>query len=784
MHCEKSSYRIVLEQKILRKNSFFQIVFFFIIVIGLSQTFSETQFQFKNLVLKAEKISQDSQNKKIQLKGNVKIFYKDIKFLAEDAIIDLKKKTIEIKKKAKFSSKDLSAEAEKLFYNYEKHTGIFHKAVIKSGKTTFEGEIITQESLKKYIIKNGFYTSCSNCPPLWSFSSSEIHAVLGEYAYIKHPKLKIFKMPLLYSPVFIIPLKTKRQSGLLPPSLYINELGTLALSQSYFWALSRSNDLTLTGSYYYSRGFKWITDYRYILNEDSKGQLKAGTINDSNFNDRKGEQRRWFVQYQHYQKLGRQTIQRAQFSWIGDIQYPQEFPRDIPSVGEPALENRISFTKNSNTHHFHLEADYYLNLLKNDVPFKNDDAVHRLPAISYSLIEIPLLDSPLKFDFNALYTNFFRHGLNFDDVEESSVIEQKQTACKALDTKEKIETCLSQIRYIKTDPDGIFDPERDILRTGQRLEFQPTFSLPLQVKKLINITPSFSYKGSYYVFPDLNNNKKSTFRQFIETSIRWETQAQAVFKKTTKRYQHKFKQIFEYSHIPWTSHNNHIFFGNFTDKPYRLSQEILTEDDFYSENHIGEGKVQFDYNDRLFRKKIISYTLINEIREKYKNQYKKLMAVSLSQYYDFNQKTIGKLTPWSPFLGKIQWNDNFFTSYFLFKYYTSLERLSFYTRLEFIFSYYLSMGVSYDKGFSVDSEGEVIKTSFNEDWSLDFSFKNSFLKFKGKINYSTLSKIIKSWEYSTSLLLPGECWHINFGQIRPINSEPIFQLNFLFRFNE
>ena len=69
------------------------------------------------------------------------------------------------------------------------------------------------------------------------------------------------------------------------------------------------------------------------------------------------------------------------------------------------------------------------------------------------------------------------------------------------------------------------------MRTGERLEVKPTVSLPFQVGRLINITPSLIYKQSYYFFDSLDKGVDRTKKSSVETSLRFETQAQGVFKR-------------------------------------------------------------------------------------------------------------------------------------------------------------------------------------------------------------------------------------------------------------
>ena len=136
---------------------------------------------------------------------------------------------------------------------------------------------------------------------------------------IKYPMLRISDIPVFWLPGLWVPLKTKRQSGVLTPSFQQGSKSGSALEFSYFWAISRSKDMTLSTKIYENRGIKGLFEYRYVLDKNRRGQLNGGILQDQAFqnNDSKNSdnsQRRLersFLEYDHYYKFPSHLIQRT-----------------------------------------------------------------------------------------------------------------------------------------------------------------------------------------------------------------------------------------------------------------------------------------------------------------------------------------------------------------------------------------------------------------------------------------------------------------------------------------
>ena len=71
-----------------------------------------------------------------------------------------------------------------------------------------------------------------------------------------------------------------RRTGFLIPRLGYGSHDGFAIRQPFFWAISRSQDATLTPIYRTKRGFELDGEYRYVLDERSRGDFRGRYLHD------------------------------------------------------------------------------------------------------------------------------------------------------------------------------------------------------------------------------------------------------------------------------------------------------------------------------------------------------------------------------------------------------------------------------------------------------------------------------------------------------------------------
>lgn len=763
------------------------------IFLYLFSSFVFAQTKINDILIQANEIERNLENKSVILNGNVKIIYKDYIISCDKATIDLHNRIVNAKGNVVLDDVTTHIEGESILYNLNTKRGTIYNGFIKSGKVIFDGEVIEKTDDKTYWSTNGQFTACDTCPPAWSFSGTEIEAELGGYADIKFPVLRIANFPVFFLPRILVPLKSERESGFLVPSLdYSKDKGT-AISLLYFWAISRSQDLTLTATHYQLRGLKPLIDYRYIIDKNSKGNLKFAFISDKAFqkfeNSEAENFTRWMLNYEHYYQLPNNFTQRAELNFLSDLRYLRDFPDDLGSQGRPALPNSFSLTRNGNQQHFSIEADYFVNLLKTNPLENNNDAVHKFPEINYSRNQTNLFGTSLLLNFNANYTHFSRDYQSYDDVKTQIEFDNDVAViCSGLSGNE-LESCKDGVSSIKDQPDGIFDPTQDIIRTGQRLELTPKISYPFQLGSYFSLLPTLSYRENHYAFdPQSEDYDQITSRRYLRSDVSLKTQLSRSFKTVDPSitYKHKIEPEIVYSQVPWSNLPDHPFFGNFQDVPIDKQNDPISESDFGGQGELGQGRVQFDYNDRFFDRRIATWGIINRVTKRTtinnSNQYKNVLTFALYQSYDFKEAKEQKAYPWSAISGYLNANHEYVQLYSSYKYFPYAKRTSSSSRLRIPIHKNSYTEVTYNRNFSITEDNKINTESLSEIIGLNLGIKNDFLDLVGSMNYNGLSYEITPWAVKAKVTPPGDCWSITFEVFKAVNSTPIFKFLLDFEF--
>jgi LPS-assembly protein len=739
------------------------------------------------LRMSADSISRDTETKVITLEGKVEISFDNQVIKADKAVINQKSEEILAEGHVILATEDTIVEGQMISFNYKTKLGRIENGFVQSGTVVFEGRKIEKKGENSYLAQDAKFTSCTTCPASWSFSGQEIDAEVGGYAYIKYPVLRVADFPIFILPRILIPLKSDRQSGLLVPSLDFSRKGGAALTMNYYWAVSRSKDVTLSLKNYQRRGLKALGEYRYVLSEGSTGVMHGATIRDQAFsldgqpNSPEFEIPRGYVNYRHYFTLPNDVINRMRFTYVTDLRYPRDFSEEVAGHGDPALENSFSLTQNTSDQHRSVDMGHYVNLLKDENPMtapgdaygRNDDAVHRWPEINWHFVDRSVLDSSFFVGLKVNYTHFARGDFGYDDIRTrpgGSVPE--------------------------SDPGrSAFDSRSDLIRTGHRTIIEPTISYPFQVGDLINITPRVKYNDAIYRFtpvdtappagPGQAEYTQNAYRRFLQTDIG----ATSVFSRVYNlngetKLKHEVIPEVLYSEVPWFEQSNHPFFGDFPTQPYSRIYEAVSTADFR-----GSSRLQFDYRDRLFDKRLIGLGLTNHwVKKTSQTQgkpiYEKVATLAIRQSFDFNEAERDKVAqrnfPWSPLNILLDLRTDRLETFTVADVFPYADVVNYSSRVRFKTLYGNYLELNYADRVFVDKDNNVSNETKN--LGAGVGLRTSYLDLTGLANYSLITKIVESWEYIALFKPPGDCWTIKAGHRKTVGADDIFQFSFNFEF--
>lgn len=756
--------------------------------------------KIQGLTLQADSLIRDHEREIVELEGNVQIVRGDQHIKCERALIFLRSKKLELYGNVEVTSSQQTLIGEEILLDYETSTGLIKSGYVKSGNVLFEGDLLQKTGDDEFLVADATYTSCTNCPSTWSFSGQNIRAELGGYAYIKNTVMRVGGVPVLWLPYLIVPLKSDRQSGLLTPTLGNTLEGGFEFAQPYFWAINRSSDMTITLKNFEKRRLMGLINYRYVLSEKSLGELDLHWIRDRVFTraerltrfrsnpEREADFNRWYLHYQHQMELNNGWNQKMTLHNVSDLQYLRDFEKETQerSLGDPALENRVNFTKNTHDIHASIDTSYYVNLLRADPLANNDDAVHRLPEITFAQTPRQISDSPLYYNWNLQYTNFARSSSAYDDLTSNGSIRFPENSsndplCENLPP--------SHCQYVF---DGEYNPDTDLIRTGQRVDFRPELQANFKVAQVLDLTPRLAYRETRYFFPV--GEDKDVSRRYVKTELGSKMTFSRIYGDgniESVRYKHLIEPEVTYSNIPWLDLENHPFFARqSTVTPSLGSATPVSDGDL-----VGDLGVQFDENDRILDRNLITFALSNRLVQRLwggqSPAYRQVVNFRLSQSYNLTEEgRQGGLSPWSDLAGLLTVRFDNFETNTNFNYFPKQNVTNVKTRTALINDKGQFFEVGLERTYTiVQGERRVDRKQRVEDVSFGLGFSSRPINFVGQFVYDTNWKNseskskIKSWGYVAQLKPPGECWQINFTHGQKIGGDTRVDVGFEFYFD-
>lgn len=202
-------------------------------------------------------------------------------------------------------------------------------------KETLElrGEEIQKTGRRTYRFRNGSFTSCS-CPDPearepWEIEAEEADLEIEGYGTARNARFKVLGVPVGWLPWVILPLKTKRQSGILLPEFRLSQRSGFEVGVPLFWAAADPVNVTLTPRWLSKRGFKPDLDVEYVVGEESGGELFGAYIHDQKVNSdtRKTPfgKNRWTTYGEHDFHLPAGWRIKTDYVFDSDNAYPNDF---------------------------------------------------------------------------------------------------------------------------------------------------------------------------------------------------------------------------------------------------------------------------------------------------------------------------------------------------------------------------------------------------------------------------------------------------------------------------
>ena len=237
------------------------------------------------ITIDADTLSYDKDLDTVSAFGDVVVRRGDSVLRADEVLLNRKSNEAQATGNAELTSPDADIHAATMYFDLDTETGQLSDAQITSQRLgyTLSGRRVEKRIGQSYRIENGRFTTCLcvDGEPTWSISGRSLDVALDGYGYAEHAQMEVLGWPVLWLPRFAFPAYSERESGLLLPRVGFSNRRGFQLLQPYYWAINKSQDVTLSLDVETAVRIGLLGEYRYAFSETSAGQFQVGYFNES-----------------------------------------------------------------------------------------------------------------------------------------------------------------------------------------------------------------------------------------------------------------------------------------------------------------------------------------------------------------------------------------------------------------------------------------------------------------------------------------------------------------------
>lgn len=501
--------------------------------------------------LKAAAIAYDKKTDEYTATGNVQVLHGNERLSADTVRFNRTTMQAHAKGNVQLTVGGDRLNGDRLDLDLSSGTGTLYNGLIFIKKNHFyiRGEKIRKTGEATYEIKEAELTSCDGRAPAWHITGRSVDVTLEGYGTVKDAALWIRKFPILYTPYFLFPAKSSRQSGLLAPQIgYSTRLGA-RFALPYFWAINRNTDATLYYEHMQYRGEKLGVEYRYVINDQSRGTLMADGFRDRKIDDgtddtsskwgytddnylRTNRSRYWF-RGKLNQALFDQVSAKLDFDIVSDQDYLREFSdgytgynasrksfietfgRDIDDINDPIRTNRLNLNRTWARYTLNTNLVWYDDANRGHPDSENP--LQRLPDIMFDALRQPVPGTPVYTSLTSEYTYLYRQ-----------------------------------------------DEAR-----GHRIDIHPEFYLPLRIGRYGTFEPRAGFRQTAWYMDsavsDRPENARYYHRELYDLGAELSSNFYRVFSVdigNVKKIEHMVIPKIEYSYVPRTKQSEYPYFDD------------------------------------------------------------------------------------------------------------------------------------------------------------------------------------------------------------------------------
>ena len=459
----------------------------------------------------------------VELRGSAHFSRNDEDLHADEIDYNQETQFIKARGRVQYQYGSFFVKADSIDLDLEKKTGVIYNGNLTNGTFALRGSKMEQLAKDRFLVTDYDYTTCKDCPNAWSMTGKEADLTIDGYAYIKDFVFKLKEAPMIWAPWMVIPIKTRRQTGLLFPRFGVNEVHGVYIVAPAYWAINEWSDTTLGLGYYSTRGGRLEWEGRYALTNRSRGTANVYLTHDTEIPTLSN---RYAMKVALTQELPWNFEAKLKVNEVSDSGYPIIYSEDISGRLEPVLTSDLFISRNDPNVSTVFSLRRFRNLLfldnnatPNPIAGFDPRTVQEFPRIVINTNDQFLFGSKIAAGLETRLNRFSRS------------------------------SAVSPFDFFK-DPNPT-NPDNPVIREANRFTVIPNLYTTLNPWPWLSLVPSVQYRGFVYNF-DNAPNYPTLARGYLLAQAEMSLQLEKVVQTENPAvsFKHTIRPQLTYSAIP------------------------------------------------------------------------------------------------------------------------------------------------------------------------------------------------------------------------------------------
>ncbi|NKB90260.1 MAG: hypothetical protein GKS06_18795 [Acidobacteria bacterium] len=211
--------------------------------------------------------------------GDVDISHagRGLRLLADEISVDMEAGTFEATGNVSFEQGGLLLNGSWMSGDIDDGTVEMHDAIgVAPGPFYVRANVLRQLEPGKFKAEGGVITACNQTNAIWEFRSGNMTFEPDSYVKMSWPHIRVKGVPVFGLPWVYWPLTgSGRKTGFMIPAIGSSSRKGFMLSQTFFWAINRSADLTLSYEHFAQAGSGFAGMFRHTLTDTASGFVRG-----------------------------------------------------------------------------------------------------------------------------------------------------------------------------------------------------------------------------------------------------------------------------------------------------------------------------------------------------------------------------------------------------------------------------------------------------------------------------------------------------------------------------